>query len=165
MQAAPALPEAYELLGRAAASLRLYTVASRAYGLAIAKEAELSPIVRSCTARALVGLAHMDLGRERWSAAVDRLSEALRLRPRDPSVLAPLSRACLALGRGEDGARFLFGALDAWEAPPDVWIILADAYERQGRLQEALATLREAAAQLPAEPLYPMMLSRLARRA
>lgn len=160
-QLVPELPEGYELMGHACAGLGLQVIALRAYERAVTGEERLGASSRRCSARSLVGMAQVHIGRTEWAEAHARLERANELRPDTREALAALSRVARELGRATEADRFLAEALARWDVPPEAWLVLAEVYRERGQLDEARRALEAAIAAEPGSELYRAALDRL----
>jgi tetratricopeptide (TPR) repeat protein len=80
----------------------------------------------------------------RWREAIEDYAEALKLNPASVVASVESARVHLELKRADIAIEELHAALDVDPKVQDAYILLAAAYEKQGRKTEAAAALNEA---------------------
>jgi glycosyltransferase involved in cell wall biosynthesis/tetratricopeptide (TPR) repeat protein len=136
----PRLGDAQLTLGNIAVEVNDYHTAMNAFerALACGSEPALIPTDRSAsTWKPLLGMAEVYARQERWAEAYDTLNQANAHDSKASSVLVALGIALLRLGRPDEALRPLSRASELQDAPLEVWMLLAGAYEKLDRLGEA----------------------------
>jgi tetratricopeptide (TPR) repeat protein len=107
---------------------------------------------RPANPQARIGYAINLLAAQRWAEAERELRVAIALEPRNGRAHMNLGSSLAAQGRIDEGIRHLELARDLAPHIHETWGLLAQAYQDQRRMPEAVAMYRRAVAVMPDNP-------------